>query len=68
MAFLYLPVFVMLVGLIMRGAAFDFRVKAKEDKQQAWDWTFKIGSAIASMSQGYMIGRYVLGFEKLGGV
>jgi cytochrome d ubiquinol oxidase subunit II len=64
MAHLYFPVFVMLVGLIMRGMAFDFRVKAKQDKQQAWDWIFKIGSAIAAMSQGYMIGRYVLGFDE----
>lgn len=61
---LYLPVLVMIVGLIARGVAFDFRAKAKSNHQLAWDRTFKTGSIIAAAAQGYMIGMYVAGFEK----
>ncbi|MBL6735112.1 MAG: cytochrome d ubiquinol oxidase subunit II [Shewanellaceae bacterium] len=60
---LYLPIFVMLVGLIMRGMAFDFRVKAAPHHRLYWDYAFKFGSAITALSQGYMLGRYVTGFD-----
>lgn len=60
---LYLPIFVMLVGLILRGMAFDFRVKAPVQHRLYWDYAFKIGSAMAALSQGYMLGRYVTGFD-----
>ncbi len=59
---LYLPVALMLVGLILRGVAFDFRVKAKDTHKATWDRLFFAGSAIASASQGWMLGRYVSGF------
>ncbi|MHA7875732.1 cytochrome d ubiquinol oxidase subunit II [Roseivivax sp.] len=58
---LYLPVAVMLVGLILRGVAFEFRVKAPITQKRNWDWAFFAGSALASLSQGYMLGAYVLG-------
>src|SRR5690606_7838585 len=60
---LYLPVTVMLAGLILRGVAFDFRAKAPVDHKTLWDKTFKAGSLLASLSQGYMLGMYVMGFE-----
>lgn len=60
---LYLPVAVMLIGLIMRGVAFDFRAKAAVDHKYHWDMCFKAGSIITSVSQGYMLGLYVIGFE-----
>ena len=60
---LYLPVSVMLVGLTLRGVAFDFRVKARADKKEAWNRAFVAGSVIAAVSQGYMLGELVLGFE-----
>lgn len=60
---LYLPVTVMLAGLILRGVAFDFRAKAPEDHKNLWDKTFKAGSLLATLSQGYMLGMYVMGFE-----
>lgn len=60
---LYLPVTVMLAGLILRGVAFDFRAKAPEDHKTLWDKTFKAGSLLATLSQGYMLGMYVMGFE-----
>jgi cytochrome d ubiquinol oxidase subunit II len=59
---LYLPVALMLVGLTLRGVAFDFRVKAKDTHKQAWDRLFFAGSALASVAQGWMLGRYVSGF------
>lgn len=61
---LYLPVTVMLAGLILRGVAFDFRAKAPEDHKALWDKVFKIGSLLATLSQGYMLGLYVMGFEE----
>ena len=59
---LYLPVTLMLIGLTLRGVAFDFRVKAKDAHKQTWDRLFFAGSLIASVSQGWMLGRYVSGF------
>ena len=59
---LYLPVTFMLIGLILRGVAFDFRVKAKALRKPMWDRLFFAGSMIASLSQGWMLGRYISGF------
>lgn len=59
---LYLPVALMLIGLTLRGVAFDFRVKAKDTHKQTWDRLFFAGSLLASVSQGWMLGRYVSGF------
>lgn len=59
---LYLPVALMLIGLTLRGVAFDFRVKAKDTHKQMWDRLFFAGSLLASVSQGWMLGRYVSGF------
>jgi cytochrome d ubiquinol oxidase subunit II len=66
---LYLPVFVLLVGLILRGVAFDFRAKVPAGKKQRWNRIFFVGSTIASLAQGYMLGVYVLGLDTgLGGM
>ena len=59
---LYLPVALMLVGLMLRGVAFDFRVKAKDAHKPTWDRLFFAGSTLASVAQGWMLGRYVSGF------
>ncbi|HMU66914.1 MAG TPA: cytochrome d ubiquinol oxidase subunit II [Cellvibrionaceae bacterium] len=61
---LYLPVTIMLAGLILRGVAFDFRAKAPEDHKTLWDRAFKLGSILATLAQGYMLGIYVMGFEQ----
>ena len=63
---LYLPVSFMLLGLILRGVAFDFRTKAASKNKQSWDLTFKGGSLLATLMQGYMLGRYVMGFSDSG--
>ncbi|MFV8781386.1 cytochrome d ubiquinol oxidase subunit II [Microbulbifer sp. SA54] len=61
---LYIPAAIMLIGLIMRGVAFDFRAKAAVDHKLAWDRTFKLGSLITTLAQGYMLGQYVMGFDR----
>ena len=58
---LYLPVAAMLLGLIVRGVAFDFRVKAHAQHKPLWNRLFAAGSLIASVAQGWMLGRYVMG-------
>ena len=60
---LYLPVALMLVGLILRGVAFDFRAKAKDTHKRTWDRLFFAGSTLAAVAQGWMLGRYVSGFS-----
>jgi len=60
---LYLPVAFMLLGLILRGVSFDFRVKARAAHKHRWNALFALGSAIASLAQGWMLGKYVMGFE-----
>ena len=60
---LYLPVALMLAGLILRGVAFDFRAKAPTTQKSRWDLAFKGGSVLASLSQGYMLGLYVAGLH-----
>lgn len=59
---LYLPVTLMLIGLILRGVAFDFRVKARAHHKPWWNRAFYTGSLLASLSQGLMLGRYITGF------
>ncbi len=60
---LYLPVALMLIGLILRGVAFDFRVKAHADHKPRWNRVFYTGSLLASWSQGYMLGSLITGFD-----
>ena len=59
---LYLPVALMLIGLTLRGVAFDFRVKARDAHKRTWDHLFIAGSTVAAVSQGWMLGRYISGF------
>ena len=61
---LYLPVVAMLVGLMFRGVAFEFRVKALGWHRELWNWIFWAGSFVASFFQGVMLGRYITGFER----
>ncbi|HKU69885.1 MAG TPA: cytochrome d ubiquinol oxidase subunit II [Burkholderiales bacterium] len=60
---LYLPVLAMLIGLMLRGVAFEFRVKAEGWHRELWNWLFWLGSFLASLSQGVMLGYYITGFE-----
>jgi cytochrome d ubiquinol oxidase subunit II len=60
---LYLPVAWMLIGLMLRGVAFEFRVKAEGWHRELWNWLFWFGSFLASFAQGFMLGRYITGFH-----
>ena len=63
MTALYLPVIAMLVGLMLRGVSFEFRVKAEGWHREMWNWLFWFGSFLASVAQGLMLSRYITGFE-----
>jgi cytochrome d ubiquinol oxidase subunit II len=56
----YLPLLVMLAGLILRGVAFEFRHKA-ERVRWIWDWSFAGGSIAAAFIQGLTVGALVRG-------
>ncbi len=60
---LYLPVSLMLIGLTLRGVAFDFRVKARDEHKERWNRAFFTGSFMAAFAQGFMLGELILGFE-----
>lgn len=60
---LYLPVTFMLMGLILRGVAFDFRVKAGDSKKPMWNRLFFVGSLVASLCQGWMLGAFITGLQ-----
>ena len=60
---LYLPLVMMLAGLIWRGVAFEFRFKADEAHRPFWDKAFAWGSYIATFSQGVALGEFINGFK-----
>ncbi|WP_371156409.1 cytochrome d ubiquinol oxidase subunit II [Jannaschia sp. 2305UL9-9] len=60
---LYLPVFVLLVGLILRGVSFEFRVKARAKYKGLWNGLFFAGSLMATLAQGFMLGLYIMGLQ-----
>lgn len=57
---LYAPITVMLLGLIFRGVAFEFRWKTRRG-QFLWDWAFAGGSTVAAFAQGIALGALVQG-------
>ena len=59
---LYMPVMVMLFGLIFRGVAFEFRFKARE-RQGWWDASFFAGSLVATFAQGLLLGAFIAGLS-----
>lgn len=60
---LYLPLILMLMGLIFRGVAFEFRFKATADKRHIWDKAFIGGSLVATFFQGVALGAFLEGFK-----
>lgn len=59
----YMPVILMLLGLIFRGVAFEFRFKATGRSRRIWDYAFHFGSLAASFMQGMILGAFVRGIE-----
>ncbi|RXG86209.1 cytochrome d ubiquinol oxidase subunit II [Bradyrhizobium vignae] len=64
----YLPVVIMLLGLILRGVAFEFRHRAAQRFRWIWDVSFVAGSLAASFMQGVTVGALVEGLKFTGGV
>lgn len=57
---LYIPVIIMLLALIFRGVAFEFRHIAKP-RHKPWDIAFNVGSSLAAFSQGLILGGLIQG-------
>ena len=60
---LYLPLVLMLLGLIWRGVAFEFRFKADQHHRAFWDKAFAGGSYVATFFQGVSLGAFLDGFK-----
>ena len=52
----------MIVALIFRGVAFEFRMKAIKSRW-IWDWSFFIGAVTAALAQGFILGAMIEGFK-----
>jgi cytochrome bd ubiquinol oxidase subunit II len=63
---LYMPVILMLLGLIFRGVAFEFRFKATGRSRRLWDYSFHFGSLGATFMQGMVLGAFVQGVKVQG--
>jgi len=62
----YLPVILMLLGLVFRGVAFEFRCVAKPHHRR-WDVAFALGSSVAAFAQGLILGGVLSGIPVAGG-
>lgn len=63
---LYLPLIFMLLGLIFRGVAFEFRFKALDHERHIWDKAFIVGSVTAAFFQGVALGAFLQGIPVAG--
>jgi cytochrome bd ubiquinol oxidase subunit II len=59
---LYVPLIAMLLALVFRGVAFEFRWVAKP-RHHVWDVAFAAGSTVAAFAQGTMVGGILNGFR-----
>ena len=58
---LYIPIILMLFGLILRGVSLELRPKSSEQKKKVWDKVFLLGSLMATFSQGVVLGALLEG-------
>ena len=58
----YFPILIMLLSLIFRGVAFEFRYRDAEHRT-FWDYGFCYGSALGAFAQGVVLGAFIEGFE-----
>jgi len=61
----YIPILVMLLALVFRGVAFEFRFRDAKNKT-FWDHAFCYGSGVATFSQGLVLGTFIQGFPVTG--
>ena len=57
----YLPVIVMLLALVFRGIAFEFRTVSHS--KSGWSWAFVVGSTLAAFAQGVILGGMIQGIK-----
>lgn len=62
----YLPVLLLLIGLIFRGIAFEFRFRS-ERMRRFWDWGFFLGSTVVAFVQGAAVGAMMRGIPVVNG-
>jgi cytochrome d ubiquinol oxidase subunit II len=62
----YMPIIIMLIALVARGVALEFRAKALGRGRKFWDHTFAIGSMFAGLSQGFVLGAFIQGTQITG--
>src|ERR1041384_6485946 len=58
---LYLPIFLMLLALIFRGVAFEFRHHGRGTGKKWWTIAFSTGSIVAAVAQGLVLGGFIQG-------
>lgn len=58
----YIPIMVMMISLVFRGLAFEYRLKA-EKSRFLWDISFSFGSTLAAFCQGVMLGAMIKGVK-----
>src|SRR5918999_176939 len=68
LSILYLPLIVMVIALVFRGVAFEFRFKAEQHEiwRRIWGLSFIVGCLVAAVCQGMVLGAYVTGFSLQG--
>ena len=64
---LYLPVYLMLIALILRGVAFEFRLHGRGGGKRFWTIAFAAGSTAAAFAQGLVLGGFIQGIKARGG-
>ncbi len=64
---LYFPILIMLLSLIFRGVAFEFRFRDSPHRG-FWDYGFAYGSLVATLAQGIVLGAFIQGFQVSGRV
>lgn len=59
----YLPIFLMVIGLLFRGVVFEFRLKAAPPGRKVWDGIFAASSLIVTIIQGVVLGNFISGIK-----
>jgi len=62
MPVLYTPLLLMVLALLLRGVIFEFRLKSTRDKK-TWDIIFILASLYVALSQGFVLGNFIQGFD-----
>ena len=64
---LYIPILIMLMALILRGVAFEFRLRGRRRGKLFWTAAFAGGSIVATLAQGFVLGGFIQGVTLEGG-